>query len=143
MGVILVLECIFCSSLAYDALPFFFQENSQVSEDLLYLCNDQLTFYDANSSAVLYKGQYSQFPLLLTSYNEIEAELTSCIRESPQRPLGFIGKVTYQSKCKQFKANVAITLDCHLIKGTLPRKSTWALNVDFSMKVTMVPFIWL
>ena len=29
------------------------------------------------------------------------------------------------------------------LKGTLLRKSTWALNVDFSMKVTMVPFIWL
>ena len=26
-------------------------------------------------------------------------------------------------------------------KGTLPRKSTWALNVQFSEKTTMVPFI--
>ena len=28
-----------------------------------------------------------------------------------------------------------------ILKGTLPQKSMWALNVDFSMKVTMVPFI--
>ena len=34
-------------------------------------------------------------------------------------------------------------LPCLGLKGTLPRKSTWALNVDFFMKVTMVPFIWL
>ena len=27
------------------------------------------------------------------------------------------------------------------IKGTLPRKSMWALNVQFSEKTTMVPFI--
>ena len=26
------------------------------------------------------------------------------------------------------------------VKGTLPRKSTWALNVQFSKKTTMVPF---
>ena len=30
-----------------------------------------------------------------------------------------------------------------IIKGTLPRKSTWALNVQFSEKTTMVPFIWM
>ena len=29
------------------------------------------------------------------------------------------------------------------IKGTLPRKSTWALNVQLSEKTTMVPFIWM
>ena len=29
------------------------------------------------------------------------------------------------------------------LKGTLPRKSTWALNVQFSEKTTMVPFIWM
>ena len=30
------------------------------------------------------------------------------------------------------------------LKGTLPRKSTWALNVQFSEKTTMVPlFIWV
>ena len=29
------------------------------------------------------------------------------------------------------------------IKGTLPRKSTRALNVQFSAKTTVVPFIWV
>ena len=29
------------------------------------------------------------------------------------------------------------------LKGTLPRKSMWALTVKFSEKTTMVPFIWV
>ena len=33
--------------------------------------------------------------------------------------------------------------DRHAIKGTLPRKSMWALNAQFSEKTTMAPFIWI
>ena len=29
-----------------------------------------------------------------------------------------------------------------IIKGTVPQKSTWAFNVHFSEKTTMLPFIW-
>ena len=39
---------------------------------------------------------------------------------------------------------VGVYSNCYqIIKGTLPRKSTWALNVQFSEKTTMVPFIWM
>ena len=30
-----------------------------------------------------------------------------------------------------------------MLKGTVPRKSTWAVDVHFSEKTTMVPFIWV
>ena len=30
-----------------------------------------------------------------------------------------------------------------IVKETVPRKSTWALNVHFSEKTTKAPFIWL
>ena len=32
-------------------------------------------------------------------------------------------------------------LHCHFLKGSVPRKSMWALSVPFSKKTTMVPFI--
>ena len=56
-----------------------------------------------------------------------------------------ISKVIYHCvlSVRRLEGLKSLSKRTDVIKGTLPRKSTWALNVQFSEKTTMVPFIWM
>ena len=55
----------------------------------------------------------------------------------------FCHSITIQWGHSPLSIRTQAGLNQKTIKGTLPRKPMWALNVKFSEKTTMVPFIWM
>lgn len=60
------------------------------------LCSDSLAFYNISENATIpfFTARNKEFPLVMTSVYEMAVKFESCLRERPQKPLGFIGKVS-------------------------------------------------